>query len=71
METKNFSKSEAIRFGWDTAKGNFFFFLALSFIMLLVVAPPLIAAQLFGGGSLVPFLFRCGYTTAVFIFTTL
>ena len=56
METKNFSKSEAIRFGWDTAKGNFFFFLALSFIMLLVVAPPLIAVQLFGGGSLVPFL---------------
>jgi uncharacterized membrane protein len=43
MTTKNFSKSEAVRFGWDTMKSNLGFFIVLLIAVgLLYTVPPII-----------------------------
>jgi len=40
MTTKNFSKKEAIRFGWQTMKSNFWFFLGLLILVGLIQFGP-------------------------------
>ncbi|MBA2123343.1 hypothetical protein B9J78_00080 [bacterium Unc6] len=44
MTTKKFSKGEAIRFGWNTMKSNFGFFIGLLIVLgLLLIVPGVIA----------------------------
>ena len=40
MKTKTFSKGEAIRFGWQTTKENFFFFLVILVITYVISSIP-------------------------------
>lgn len=41
METKNFSKKEAIKFGWDAMKANFWFFVKLLIVVWLIYFIPI------------------------------
>jgi len=45
MTTKNFSKSEAIRFGWNTMKSNLAFFIGLLIVGGLLLYVPYIIAR--------------------------
>lgn len=40
MAEKKFSKGEAIRFGWNTMKTNFWFFIGFSIVVMLIYAIP-------------------------------
>jgi len=46
MTTKKFSKGEAIRFGWNTMKGNIGFFIGLLMVVGLISFAPSIIADL-------------------------
>jgi len=59
METKNFSIGDALKFGWDTMKGNFWYFVGVLVVAFVIVTVPhAIAGALQGNFPGLSFLFR-------------
>lgn len=69
MTTKNFSKSEAVRFGWNTMKSNLGFFICLLILTeLLFNVPFIIAGMIIGVNVPLGIVFLvAGYALAIVI----
>lgn len=51
MAVKEYSMGDAVRFGWDTLKGNIGFFIGFTVIMILITYAPTIVSILLGEGD--------------------
>lgn len=58
MATEKFSKGEAIRFGWETMKSNFGFFIVLFLLaFMIIVIPEIIGGMIKGRLPIISFIF--------------